>query len=136
MPFSKMILSIFGVLAFAVFIGGTVFVGSAEANVGESVNLPLASTGHLRPQLKAFARLQLLEDQQGGRSVRAAAQVESDGLTENRLYDLWLHTAGGSSVLVDTGRADQEFHGRPRGDSEIIVNLRGQGWRHLPISRP
>ena len=84
MPFNKVI--VFGVLAIAVLAGGSVFAGSAEANVNESASLRLASAA--RPQLKAFARLQLLDDQRGGRSLRAAAQVESDGLTENRLYEL------------------------------------------------
>ncbi len=122
----NVIVAIFGVLAVAVFDGGTVFAGPAEAIVDESASLRLASTGHVRPQLKAFARLQLLDSQEGGRSLRVAAQVESDGLTENRLYDLWLITPDGKSVLVDTGRADQEFDEGVAGDSEIIVDLRGR----------
>ncbi len=126
MLFGKVVMAMLGVLAVAVFAGGTVFAAPAEAIVDESASLRLASTGHVRPQLKAFARLQLLDNQQGGRSLRAAAQVESDGLTENRLYDLWLITPEGKSVLVDTGRADQEFDESDAGDSEIIVDLRGR----------
>ena len=121
------IVSMFGVLAVAVFAGANVFTGLAEANANESASLRLASTGRVVPQLKAFARLQLSDNQGGGHRLQAAARVESDGLTENRLYDLWLNTPEGSSVLVDTGRADQEFHGGSPGDSEIVVNLRGQG---------
>ena len=123
---NKVIVSIFGVLAVAVFAGGTVFAAPAEAIVDESASLRLASTGLVRPQLKAFARLQLLDSEEGGRSLRVAAQVESDGLTENRLYDLWLITPEGRSVLVDTARADQEFDEGDAGDSEIIVDLRGR----------
>ena len=122
----KIVVSILGVLAIAVLAGGTVFAGPAEVIVDESASLRLASTGQVRPQLKAFARLQLLDNQEGGRSLRATAQVESDGLTENRLYDLWLITPEGKSVLVDTGRADQEFDEGDAGDSEIIVDLRGR----------
>ena len=123
---SKVIKSIFGVLAVAVF-GGTVFVGSAEANVNESASLRLAPAGHVRPQLKAFARLQLQDNQEGVRSLRAAVQVESDGLIENMLYDLWLITPEGKSVVfVNTGRADQEFDDSGAGDSEIVVDLRGR----------
>lgn len=124
MLFNKVI--ILGILAVAAFAGGTVYAGPAEANVDESASLRLASTGHVRPQLKAFARLQLLDDQEGGRSLRVAAQVESDGLTDGRLYDLWLITPEGRSVLVDTGRADQEFDEGDEGDSETIVDLRGR----------
>lgn len=124
MLFNKVI--ILGILAVAAFAGGTVYAGPAEANVDESASLRLASTGHVRPQLKAFARLHLLDDQEGGRSLRVAAQVESDGLTEGRLYDLWLITPEGKSVLVDTGRADQEFDEGDEGDSETIVDLRGR----------
>ncbi len=126
MLFGKVVMAMLGVLAVAVFAGGTVFAAPAEAIVDESASLRLASTGHVRPQLKAFARLQLLDNQQGGRSLRAAAQVESDGLTENSLYDLWLITPDGKSVLVDTARADQEFDESDAGDSEIIVDLRGR----------
>lgn len=124
MLFNKVI--ILGILAVAAFAGGTVYAGPAEANVDESASLRLASTGHVRPQLKAFARLHLLDDQEGGRSLRVAAQVESDGLTDGRLYDLWLITPEGKSVLVDTGRADQEFDEGDEGDSETIVDLRGR----------
>ncbi len=122
----KIVMSILGVLAVAMFAGGTVSAGPAEVIVDESASLRLASTGHVREHLKAFARLQLLGNQEGGSSLRAAAQVESDGLTENRLYDLWLITPEGKSVLVDTGRADQEFDEGDGGDSEIIVDLRGR----------
>ncbi len=126
MLFRKVFMPILRVLAVAVIAGGTVLAGQAEASVEESASLRLASTGHVRPQLKAFARLQLLDNQEGGRSLRVAAQVESDGLTENKLYDLWLITPDGKSVLLDTGRADQEFDESDAGDSEIIVDLRGR----------
>ena len=126
MLFRKVFMPILGVLAVAVFAGGTVYAGPAEAAVDESASLRLASTGHVRSQLKAFARLHLLDNQEGGRILRVAAQIESDGLTENRLYDLWMITPDGNSILVDTGRADQEFDDSDAGDSEIIVDLRGR----------
>ncbi len=126
MLFRNVIVSIMGVVAVTAFGGGTVIAGSAVPSVDESASLRLASTSQVRPQLKAFARLQLLDNEEGGRSLRVAAQVESDGLTENRLYDLWLITPEGNSILVATGRADQEFDEGDEGDSEIIVDLRGQ----------
>ena len=123
MLFRKVVVSMLGVFAVTALAGGTVLAGSAVTNVDESASLRLASTGQVRPQLKAFARLQLRVNQGAGPSLLAAAQVEGDGLTENRLYDLWLITQEGNSILVDTGRADQECDA---GDCEVIVDLRGQ----------
>ena len=51
----KVVMVVPGILAVAVFAGGTVFAGPAEANVEELASLRLASTGHVRPQLEAFA---------------------------------------------------------------------------------
>jgi len=109
-------------LTTARFAGGTVLAGSVDANVDQSTSLRLADTGHIRPQVKAFARLQLHVDQAAGPSLRVAGQAESDGLTENGLYGLWVTTREGNSILVDTGRADEECD---TGDCEKIVDLRG-----------
>ena len=110
----------------AAFAGGTVAAGAPTVNINESASLRLTDTAHIRSQVKAFGRLQLQFGQGSGPILRAAAQAESDGLTEGRLYDLWLITPEGKSVLVDTGRADQEFDEGDEGDSEIIVDLRGR----------
>ena len=109
-------------LTTTLFAGGTVLAGSADANVDEAASLRLADTGHIRPRVKAFARLQLHVDQAAGPSLRVAGQAESDGLTENGLYGLWVTTREGNSILVDTGRADEECD---TGDCEKIVDLRG-----------
>ena len=116
-------------LTSAALAGDTVLAGSAGANIGESASLRLTDTGHIRPRVKAFARLQLDFDQGAGPSLRAAAQAESDGLTENGLYGLWVMTQEGKSILVDTGRADEECEVDPdtgeEVDCEKILNLRG-----------
>lgn len=126
MLFRKVVMAVLGVLAVTVFAGGTALADSTGIAVDESASIRLASTGHVRPHLKAFARLQLRVNQGAVPSLLASAQIESDGLTENRLYDLWLITPEGRSILVDTGRADQEFDEGDEGDSEIIVDLRGR----------
>ncbi len=128
MLFGKFVASMLGVLAIAVFAGGTALAGSPDINVSESATLRLSSTGLVRSSLKAFARLQLIDDQETGSSLRVSIQVESDGLRDNELYGLWVSTPEGGAVLLDTGRADEEFDVDPDTgdeDREVILNLRG-----------
>lgn len=121
MLFGRMIVPMLGVLTVTALMGHVALAGTASAGVDKSASLRLASTGHISAPLKGFARLQLLNEQGAGPSLRASAQVESDGLTENRLYDLWVTTREGKSILLDTGRADEECEE----DCETIVSLRG-----------
>lgn len=106
----------------AAFVRSTVTARAPAVNVNVSASLRLTDTGQVRPRVKAFGRLQLQVGQGTGPILRAAAQAESDGLTENRIYGLWVSTRDGTSILIDTGRADEECDA---GDCETIVDLRG-----------
>lgn len=90
------------------FVGGTAFASLGGPPVDELAGLRLTSTGAIQERLRGFARLQLNISEQNGASFRASAQVESDGLIKNRLYDLWLVDPGGNNLLIGTARAEEE----------------------------
>ncbi len=112
------------------FVGGTAFASLGGPPVDELAGLRLTSTGAIQERLRGFARLQLNISEANGAIFRASAQVESEGLIKNRLYDLWLVDPGGNNLLIGTARAEQECEEDPDTgeleNCERAVNLQSQ----------
>ena len=118
------------IAAIAIAGGGIAFASAVGTEVNESARVRLTSTGAVRSSLKGFASLQLHISEQSGSSFRARAQLEGDGLDDNRLYALWLAEPGGNNLLIDTSRADEECEvdqdtGEEEG-CEIVVDFSGR----------
>ncbi len=124
----KLVLATLTVVIAMVLAGGIAFAG-VGAEVNEAASLRLTSTGVIRSSLKGFVRLQLQVSELNGTSLRARAQVESDGLIEHRLYGMWLSSPEGNALLIDTARADEECEVDPDTGKETgcerVLDLRG-----------
>ena len=124
----KLVLATLTVVIAMVLGGGNAFAG-VGAEVNEAASLRLTSTGVIRSSLKGFVRLQLQVSELNGTSLRARAQVESDGLIEHRLYGMWLSSPEGNALLIDTARADEECEVDPDTGKETgcerVLDLRG-----------
>ncbi len=83
----KLVLATLTLAVAMVLAGGIAFAGLGT-EVNEAASLRLTSTGVIRSPLKGFVRLQLQVSELNGTSLRARAQVESDGLIEHRLYGM------------------------------------------------